>query len=155
MLKTLFLVAVPIIFLAGCATTPLPDGGGVPPQSQAEPPVPSSSGRYQPPEITAYREPAIPEHARPQPARAVQALMDRARRQQQNGELVAAASSLERALRIEPKNAELWNRLAHVRYEQKQYSLAASLAAKSNALAGSDGALRADNDELIRRARSL
>jgi len=155
MMKKFFLAAVPALLLAGCATTPLPDGGRVPSQSRAEPPAQPSSGRYQPPEITAYREPAIPEHARPQPAKAVQALVARARRQQQNGELVAAAGSLERALRIEPKNAELWNRLAHVRYEQKQYSLAANLAAKSNALAGDDGILRADNDDLIRRARGI
>ena len=154
MLKKFFLATAPALLLAGCATTPLPDSGRLPPQSRAEPPA-SSTGRYQPPEITPYREPALPEHARPQPARAVQALMARAQRQQENGELVAAASSLERALRIEPKNAGLWNRLAHVRYEQKQYSLAASLAAKSNALAGRDRALRADNDDLIRRARSL
>ncbi len=112
-----------------------------------------SSGRYQPPEIIAYREPVTPSHARPAPGRAVRALMARAAQQEQAGELVAAAGSLERALRIEPKNPELWNRLAHVRYKQKQYSLAASLAAKSNSFAGQDPALRADNDALIGRAR--
>ena len=66
---------------------------------------------------------------------------------------MAAAASLERALRIEPRNAVLWNRLAHVRYEQKQYALASSLAAKSNTLAGRDAALRADNDRLIKQAK--
>ncbi|WP_456414210.1 tetratricopeptide repeat protein [Thiolapillus sp.] len=153
MLKKLFVFAVVSLFLAGCATAPLPDRGSrVPPQSRVEPPMPSS-GRYQPPEIIAYREPVTPSHARPAPGRAVRALMARAAQQEQAGELVAAAGSLERALRIEPKNPELWNRLAHVRYKQKRYSLAASLAAKSNSFAGQDPALRADNDALIGRAR--
>ncbi len=154
MLKNLLPVGLLSLLLGGCAMTSLSDHSRVPPESRAEPPGSSSSGRYQPPKITPYREPVIPEHARPQPARAVQALVARAQRQQQDGELVAAASSLERALRIEPKNARLWNRLAHVRYKQKRYALAASLAAKSNALAGTDSTLRTDNDDLIRRARS-
>jgi tetratricopeptide (TPR) repeat protein len=152
MLKQASVIVALVLLLGGCATTPVPEQ--VPSRSRAEPPV-TTAGRYQPPEITAYREPAVPDYTRPAPGRAVQALMARAERQTDSGELVAAASSLERALRIEPKNAELWNRLAHLRYRQKQYSLAASLAAKSNALAGSDGALRADNNDLIRRARSL
>ncbi len=152
MFRQLAAISVLLLLLGGCATTPVPER--LPSRSGAEPPE-ASSGRYQAPEITPYREPAVPAYARPAPGRAVQALMARAERQGESGELVAAASSLERALRIEPKNAELWNRLAHVRFRQKQYSLAASLAAKSNSLAGNDGALRADNDDLIRRARSL
>ncbi|BAO44997.1 hypothetical protein [Thiolapillus brandeum] len=154
MLKNVSIAVFLSLFLAGCAMTPVRDDNRVPPESRAEPPV-GSTGRYQPPTITPYREPEVPGYARPAPGRAVQALMARAEQQGDKGELVAAASSLERALRIEPKNALLWNRLAHVRYRQKQYSLAASLAAKSNALAGGDSALRADNDSLIRNARSL
>jgi len=154
MLKNLLPVGLLSLLLGGCAMTSVSDHSRLPPESRAEPPA-VSTGRYQPPEITPYREPALPGYAKPAPGRAVQALMARAERQGEQGELVAAASSLERALRIEPKNALLWNRLAHVRYKQKRYALAASLAAKSNALAGGDSALRADNDDLIRRARSL
>ncbi len=153
MLKRLFPFAVVSVFLAGCATAPLPDRGSrVPSQSRVEAPAPST-GRYQPPEIIAYREPVTPSYTRPAPGRAVWALMARARQQEQAGDLMAAAGSLERALRIEPKNPVLWNRLAHVRFEQKQYALAASLAAKSNAFAAQDQALRADNNALIGRAR--
>jgi len=148
----LFLISL----LAGCATTPLPGrdaaSSRVPTESRV--PAPESyNGRYQPPEVTAYREPVTPKFSRPQPARAVQALSKRAEDQRASGQLVAAAASLERALRIEPKNALLWNRLAHVRFEQKQYALASSLAAKSNAFAGQDQALRADNNKLISLSR--
>lgn len=143
-------------FLGGCASTSLPErgrpAGSVPPESRVPPPE-SRSGRYQPPEVTAYREPVTPKYTRPEPARAVQALVKRAEDQRASGQLVAAAASLERALRIEPKNAVLWNRLAHIRFEQKQFSLASSLAAKSNAFAGADQSLRADNNRLISRAR--
>ncbi len=153
MLKKLFPFAAFPLLLVGCATAPLPDRGSpVPPQSRAEPPA-SSTERYKAPEISAYREPVMPNYARPAPGRAVQVLMAQARQQKQAGELVAAAGSLERALRIEPKNPVLWNRLAHVRYKQKRYSLAASLAAKSNSFAVQDQALRADNNALIGRAR--
>ncbi|WP_295390602.1 tetratricopeptide repeat protein, partial [Thiolapillus sp.] len=156
-LRATYLVAGLIFvgFLAGCATTPMPGRSGpvsnVPAESRVPPP--RRNGRYQPPEVTAYREPATPKYSRPEPARAVQALSRRAEDQRASGQLVAAAASLERALRIEPKNAVLWNRLAHVRYEQKQYALASSLAAKSNAFAGQDQALRADNNKLISRSR--
>lgn len=137
--------------LGGCAstgsiTTPAPE-----PAIKAPP---TSSSRYREPEIAAYRPPVQPALARPQPSKAVQSLLKRARVQQAGGELVAAANTLERALRIQPDNALVWNRLAHVRLEQGRYQQAVSLAAKSNALAGSDAALRADNDELIRRARA-
>jgi len=107
------------------------------------------------PEVYAYRPPqtqvAI---ARPQPSRAVQVLMRRADDQRRAGEHAAAAASLERALRIDPQNARLWNRLAHVRSAQQQFVRVEQLAAKSNALAGADDALVADNWDLIAQARA-
>ena len=57
----------------------------------------------------------------------------------------AAADSLERALRIEPRNATLWSRLAEVRYDQKAWAKAIQLAAKSNTLAKSNENLRRQN----------
>ena len=92
--------------------------------------------------------------ARPQPAKAVRALLERARKQQAAGDLVGAANTLERAVRIEPGNALVWNRLAHVRLEQGRYTQAAGLAAKSKALAGGDAVLKADNDRIIARANA-
>ena len=66
-----------------------------------------------------------------------------------------AASLLERALRIEPRNAQLWHRLAQVRLQQGQYHLAASLAQKSSALAGDDIQLQEKNTRLQKQARAL
>lgn len=138
--------------LAGCGSQPQRPA---PVESRTEvKPPPKLAGRYQPAEVIAYRAPPQPGYSRPEPAKAVKALLQRAEAQQKAGELVAAASTLERALRIEPKNAQLWNRLAHVRFDQQRYQLAVSLAAKSNAFAGGDAKLKADNDALIRRARA-
>ena len=66
-----------------------------------------------------------------------------------------AAALLERALRIEPRNAQLWHRLAQIRLQQGQYHLAESLAQKSNALARDDEELQKKNIRLLKQARSL
>src|SRR6266705_1592722 len=69
------------------------------------------------------------------------------------GRLTNAAASLERALRIEPRNPRLWQELARVRLKQGDYAQAESTAARSNSWAGSDNALRAENWRLIAHAR--
>ena len=56
-----------------------------------------------------------------------------------------AASVLERALRIEPGNGLLWQRLAEVRFAQGDYLQTVQLASKSDALAGTNRILRTDN----------
>ena len=50
----------------------------------------------------------------------------------------AAAASIERALRIEPRNPRLWQELARVRLKQGQYAQAENVAARSNSWAGDD-----------------
>jgi len=85
---------------------------------------------------------------------AVAGLMETARADSGAGRYANAAATLERALRIEPRNARLWHELARVRLTQGEYEQAESIAARSNAWAGSDGALRADNWRLIAEARA-
>ena len=63
-------------------------------------------------QIAAYSPPAEPQIARAQPDRAVAVLLRRAEDQQRSGDLDAATVSLERALRITPDDALLWQRLA-------------------------------------------
>lgn len=65
-----------------------------------------------------------------------------------------AAAALERALRIEPRNAALWHELARVRMSQGQYEQAGSLATRSNTLAGANKPLRARNWRLIAEVRA-
>jgi len=138
------------LLATGCSnpprhTAPAPAPPPVEPRPAAEP-----KGA----EVQAYRPPQQVVLARPQPARAVQVLMDRADDQRRAGDPAAAAASLERALRIEPRNARLWNRLAHVRMQLSEFDRVEQFAAKSNALAGSDDGLRADNWQLIADSRA-
>jgi len=84
---------------------------------------------------------------------AIASLMDGARSDVAVGRLANAAASLERALRIEPRNPRLWQELARVRLMQGEYAQAESVAARSNSWAGGDNRLRAENWRLIAQAR--
>jgi len=113
--------------LAGCATSPEPSPA---PVEQAPPP-----------------------YLGPRESVAVAGLMESARADAAAGRLPTAAASLERALRIEPRNPRLWQELARVRLKQGDYAQAESTAARSNSWAGGDNQLRAENWRLIARAR--
>lgn len=144
-----------LAMLSACGTAPVGQTVVVPDQ-RTQAPGPDKSGPVDPDtvEVIAYRPAPQPVYTRPEPAKAVQVLLRRAADQRAAGQLVAAAGSLERALRIEPRNPVLWNQLAHVRMEQQQYHLASGLAAKSNAFAATgDHALRQDNQAIIARAK--
>jgi Flp pilus assembly protein TadD len=118
-----------VLVLAGCATAPEPG--------------PSPAPVEQPPASQAPRENI-----------AVAGLLESARSDAAAGKLVTAAASLERALRIEPRNPRLWQELARVRLQQGDFAQAESTAARSNSFAGNDGALRAENQRIIEQARS-
>lgn len=91
----------------------------------------------------------------PDAGRAVAALLAKADSREQQAQWEQAAAFLERALRIEPRNARLWHRLAKIRLQQGRYAMAESLAQKSNALAKNDEELKQQNAELIEAARGL
>lgn len=86
---------------------------------------------------------------------AIAGLMETARADAAAGRLVQAAGSLERALRIEPRNPRLWHELAKVRLRQGDTAQAANLAARSNSFAGSDAQLRAANQGIIEQSRTV
>jgi cytochrome c-type biogenesis protein CcmH/NrfG len=85
---------------------------------------------------------------------AVVALVHNARDDAAAGKFNAAAAHLERALRIEPRNALLWHDLARVTLYQGQAEQAVQLATKSNTFAGRNPTLRASNWRLIGQART-
>jgi tetratricopeptide (TPR) repeat protein len=84
---------------------------------------------------------------------AVIALADTARNDIDAYRYAQAAASLERALRIEPRNARLWYELARVRLGQEDYPQAENLAKRSNSYAADDTALRKANWKLIAECR--
>ncbi|MBK1618161.1 hypothetical protein CKO42_06820 [Lamprobacter modestohalophilus] len=130
------------------AATPPPTGPAAPATPEPAPAAPSA--------------PPAPEVASAAPAGglapndmppAVASLAQRAEQQRQSGDSGGAAATLERALRIQPQEAYLWNRLARVRLEQGMSDSAAKLASRSNALTGDAPALKTNNWEIIATAR--
>ncbi len=108
---------------------------------------------YTPPPGTAPAPAPAPESAARIETIAIASLLDGARADTAAGRLANAAASLERALRIEPRNPRLWQELARVRLKQGDYAQAESTAARSNSWAGGDSGLRAENWRLIAQAR--
>jgi len=84
---------------------------------------------------------------------AVVALLERADSHRQAGDIDAEAATIERALRIDPRNAALWHRLAAARLAQGLPQQAEQLALKSNALSAGDTRLQGANWRLVARAR--
>jgi len=123
-----------VLALAGCAAAPSPAPVEQPPAPVEAPPAPPAPG--------------------PRENVAIAGLVESARADAAAGRLATAAASLERALRIEPKNPRLWQELARVRLQQGDLTQAQSLAARSNSFAGGDSALRAENQRIIEQARA-
>jgi cytochrome c-type biogenesis protein CcmH/NrfG len=84
---------------------------------------------------------------------AVLSLTESARQDIEVGNYVTAAASLERALRIEPRNARLWYELARVRMDQKMYRQVESLALRANSFAADNNQLRQASWRLIGESR--
>jgi len=80
------------------------------------------------------------------------ALLDSAESKMQSGESAGAAALIERALRLKPKSAILWHRLATIRLQQKNWQQVINLAKKSNSLASNQSDLRIANWQLMASA---
>ena len=85
--------------------------------------------------------------------KAVASLVDQAQTEASAGHLGNAAASMERAIRLEPKNARLWQELARLRLNQREYVQAENVAMKANTLIRGDDTLRAQNWGIIAQAR--
>jgi tetratricopeptide (TPR) repeat protein len=86
---------------------------------------------------------------------AVVALRNEAEASLESGDLDNAAVTLERAIRIQPRNPDLWHDLAQVRLRQQQPGLAEDLAKKSNLHAKGNYSLIRANWAIIAEARRL
>lgn len=121
------LLLLNLLLVVGCSTPSVP----VPaPETAAE----AAADAATPGQLEAAVPPAAP--ARPSPDNATLALLNQSDRAALNGDLDEALSYAERAVRIDPRRADLWTRLAElelrsgdaataIRYAQKALSLAA------------------------------
>jgi len=92
-------------------------------------------------------------HKEPEQIFAIQQLLADAELNYQQGKIEIAAMTLERALRIAPRHAILFYKLAALRMHQGQFLLAENLAKKSELLAVGDYSLKKQNWLLIAAAR--
>ena len=131
-------------------------GADRPPASRPEavspsskPATPSTTSEAQP--SNAASSPA--EEKGPVEPAVIVALLEESAASRSSGDLDNAVASLERALRIQPRNPRLWHELARVRLEQGEPALAEELARKSSALAEDNEGLITANQQLMEEAR--
>lgn len=122
--------ALPDVEPPGARAIPIPEAGA----------LPAPDGAVVLPAPAPTRAPAIAE------------LLARAEQSSAQGQHDAARASLERAVKIAPRDAELWQKLAMVSYAQGDWAQAKSLAERSNSFAAPGSALAARNWTLIGNA---
>ncbi|MCK9395132.1 MAG: tetratricopeptide repeat protein [Methylobacter sp.] len=129
------------------------------PSSPEQAPSPSLSS---PAETQQPPPPSVPELTPFEPIEAtvplspvVSALVSAANQNTKSGDLDSAAASIERAIRIEPRNATLFYKLALLRLKQSKPRLAEDLAKKSALLASTDNILKKNCWLLIAHAREI
>jgi tetratricopeptide (TPR) repeat protein len=171
------LCAALLTLLAGCATAPAPvtevpvdepgmeQEGGEAAATLEEAPLEEARTYALPDELppagaeagdlaaaSAAPPPTAPDAGMNSPA--VVALLDEAEVYANQGDGDQAAATIERALRIEPRNPWLWHRLAVIRMQQGRYSEAIDLATRSSSLANGDARLLEGNQQVIDRSRA-
>jgi hypothetical protein len=149
--------------LAGCAGAP-PEREPLPPPPPTAPAqgasLPPAQPLLRPPPAVAIIRPGPPPSAPPlsepmaQPApaprpSATSSLVALADRQAAVGDYVSAAAQLERALRIRPQDPVLWQKLAWLRLQNGDFDQAATLAARSDSLAGGNAAVHEQNRRIV------
>jgi predicted Zn-dependent protease len=82
-------------------------------------------------------------------------LLAKAELEHSAGQLPQAEATLERAIRIAPRDPLLWQRLAEIRLDQGDAQQAEALARKSNALVTLDTSLMHRNWQIIAQARRM
>lgn len=122
--------------------------------AQIQPPVQAPMGTNTVAVATpAQTPPAAQAPPAPTGGNAVKVLLDDARKAVQENRLDKAASSLERAVRLEPRNASIWYDLAQIRLHQKNYAAAEQMANKSISFTKNEDLIKR-NQQIISAAQS-
>ena len=173
MLARALTLSLTVLVLAGCASThgnretisrPHPPAS----QPPVATPLPSQSVHGMPTPVTPSQPEMVPQQplviAPPPPdlprtaesvsGPAVTSLVKQARSQRAGGQPQQAQATLERALRIEPRNYFVWSALAQTHLDQKNFDQATSVALKSNSLARGNLYVELENWKTIRAARA-
>jgi len=154
--------------LAACSSTTAPTRPATRPTTTAPAPAPgpttSPSPTAPPPAepgartIPSSPTPAPPRDVAPAPrpqsdaSSASSVLLQQSRTQRAAGSLPTAKASLERALRLDPNNPEIWVELGEIELQTGNTSQAATMARKALSLAGRNGSVASRAERLLRAA---
>lgn len=134
------------------APTPRPRPQILPP---APAPAPLQAPELTPPPVSGPDSDSLSRRGSvpvPEEGKAAGALLAGARQQVRTGDYSQAEIMLERALRVEPRNARLWHEMAAVKFARRDYRQAVQFCIKSNSLAGKDYDLIQQNWLLMEKA---
>ena len=152
------LLALVVCLNSACAVYESWPGGSRSKQNESPAPVTregpartTTGTTDQPPIGDTEPPPVVDEIA--QPTGPAGFLLDQASRQRESGDLQAAATSIERAMRIQPGNPWLSLELARIRLEQGNNGQAELLAQRALTQAGGDRGLRSTCWEVTAAAR--
>ena len=157
--RTIFAAGLMALLLNGCAVkqpVPQPRYPQQParPRAVAPPPPPTSpQPTISRPAVPPPTAATVPTTVSPPRLGAGASLYASAKDAMAQGNHEQAEMMLERALKIEPRNAHYWYAMAEVKYNQGLYSEAVHLSSKSKSLAGKDSQLLRQNDMLRDKAR--
>jgi len=70
----------------------------------------------------------------------------------ESGDYNRAELQMERAIRVDPRNGQVWHFMARIRYEQGDFDQTVQFCLKSNSLASHDRSLMKQNWILIEKA---
>jgi Tfp pilus assembly protein PilF len=130
-----YLLLLMIFGLAGCA--------GQPPRYES--PASTTGGSTGTPESSGVTAAAGS-------AAAVQELVTSSRTSAANGDYALALADIERAIRIEPRNPDLWLELGELHLSQGDSRQAAAMARKAMSVAGDDRTAKAAAERLLEQA---
>lgn len=164
MIKSARLLALLLLLLTvGCANLPRRDGPPAPvveigsgasvpassrPQEAVVSPPPAEAPLQRRPLSETTTSPELPQGT---PAASLLVEVDAA---MAAGNLERAAALCERALRIAPREALLWYRLAEIRYRQQRYDEALGFAQRAESLAAGNARLLRDSIRLQELSRT-
>jgi uncharacterized protein HemY len=144
-LSRLTVAFIAVALVSACSLLrPHPAGSSPPPQGA---PPPTSSAQPSPSEQPAHPPPPAARENRLSPA--TRSLVSQARTQVAHGDLPAASSTLDRALRIEPSNPLLWVELGRLRLAENDAHQAEGCGRKALALASGDHAAQTQAGRLL------
>ena len=148
-----------LVLASGCVP---PDFGKPEPAARVPAPAPAPAPpvavihpvpEVPPPPAGSVEPPSPPPRTAPPASAATQTLLTQSRVHQAAGRYEQAAASIERALRIEPRQPVLWLELGNIRLKQGDFTQAEGMGRKALSLAAGDAALTARAEQLIATAK--